>query len=145
MFFDVNLPESGGDLLDVAVIELAQDAERFGPGAPGRGEGTAAVMGVAEVDQGRGHVVPVAQGAIQRDGLPVGLLGRAVLAELVVGPADAVPGGCLAVQVAGRCPGQCLAAVLESGPMVAEQGMAPTDPVEAGDRPAWVSGGPVQL
>jgi hypothetical protein len=63
--------EFGTDLVGVGVVEVVEDGQGLLPGLV-VGVGVAAgVVGVAEVDEGGGFVVPVAEVAEQADGVLV--------------------------------------------------------------------------
>jgi hypothetical protein len=76
--------EPGTDLLCVRVIEVGEDRQSRAPAVPGRVGVPAGVVGVAEVYQRVGLVVPVAQVAEQRERLLVGGDGVGLPTEMVV-------------------------------------------------------------
>jgi hypothetical protein len=99
------------------------------------------VVGVAEVGEGGGFFVAVAEVPHQVEGVLVAGDGLGVVAEVVVGVAEAVPGGGLPVAVVEvLVQGEGLLAVGEGLLVVAEQGVVPADRVEGLGLPALVAG-----
>src|SRR3954454_15472046 len=61
------IAKSGADILGVGVAELVKDGEGFAPGISGGGGLAGSMVGVAEVGQGVGFVVAVAEITVQSD------------------------------------------------------------------------------
>jgi len=85
--------ELGADGRGARVAEFFEDGQRLLPHAVRRLGVSHGVMGVAEMAQCVGFVVAVAEGAEQVEGVFVGFDGRPVLAEVMVGVAQADPVG----------------------------------------------------
>ena len=86
------------------------------------------VVGFPEVGQDGGFVVAVAEVAVEGEGVDVAVGGVGVVAEVVVGVAEAVPRLGLPVAVAYLLEeGEGLLAVGEGGGVVTEQGVVPAD------------------
>ena len=128
------------------MVELGEDVEGLAVGV-GRGPGLAAgLLGVAEVAEDLGLVVPGVELAEQLERAHEAARGLGVLPEVVAGAAHAVPGGRFAeavTQVAeelkgGQAPGEALF-------VVAELGVDPADRVERVGLPGPVARGLEQL
>src|SRR5262245_53387878 len=111
--------------------EFVEDGGCFPPGR-GRGFGIAGrVVAVAEVGQGGGLVVALADLAVQREGLPVAGDGLVVLAEAVVRRAERIQGRPQPDPVTGFLQqGPRLSAVRDRLLVLAEKAVAPADVVE---------------
>ena len=93
-----------------------------------------------------GFLVPVSEVAEQVQGVPLAGDGLIVMAEVMVGVAQAVPGGGLALPVAEFAQqDEGVLAVEERPRVVAEQGMVPADRVQGPGQSVLVAGGPEQL
>lgn len=116
--------EFRADPVGVGVVELVVDGQRKLPGRAGGGEITSGVMGVAEVGEGFGFAVPVAEIPVQLATVLIAVDGLAVVAEVMVCVAEAVPGCSLTSRVADfPVQGERLLAVGEGLPVVAELGV----------------------
>src|SRR2546421_4903531 len=89
----VKAGEFGADLGGVGVVHFVEDGQGLLPGVAGGLRVAGGVVGVAEVGEGVGLVVAVAGVPDQSEGVLVAGDGLGVLAEVVVGVAQAVPGG----------------------------------------------------
>jgi len=130
----------------IRVVEFVEDSQSASPGRAscvGRARG---VVGIAEVDQRIGFAPAVARRTAQADGTPVTGDRFAVLAEMNVGVAQAVPGRGRAGTVAELLlESQRLLAADESVPVLAQFGLVPTDVVERVGLSGSVAGDPEQL
>src|SRR5437762_856444 len=92
--------EAGADVLGAqhlagafVVVAVGEDVQRGGPGGAGMVGPAGGVLGVPEAGEGVGFGVAVAEVAEQGEGVLVAVGGLGVVAEVVVGVADAVPRG----------------------------------------------------
>lgn len=81
------------ELVGVGVVEFGEDGQGVLPGVLSGVAIAGGVVRVAEVDEGGGLPLAVAEGAEEVEGALVAGDGLVVVAELVVGVAEAVPGG----------------------------------------------------
>jgi hypothetical protein len=93
-------PQLGPEFGGVRVVELVEDRQGVPPGLAGRGGVAAGVLGVTEVGEDLGLVVPIADLPEQDDGALIAVRRQPGVAEVVVGVAEAVPRGRLAAAVA---------------------------------------------
>jgi hypothetical protein len=123
----VELAEPGAHPLRVGMAEVGKDDQCLVPGAAGGVPVSFRTLRVTEVGEDRGLVVAVAQILVQREGLLVAGDGPLVVAELVVGVTEAVPGGRLAIMIAE---------LLQEGSAPAGNGRGPGDLPDLGVAPA---------
>jgi hypothetical protein len=120
------------------MAEVVEDRQRVTPGLTSRVGGSGSEVRVTDVGEGAGLEEAVAEVVEDIEGVPVAGEGAAVVAELVVGVAHAVPCDCLAGAVSDLLvQGQGLPAVDERVVEVAESGLVPSYRVER-SRPAVV-------
>jgi hypothetical protein len=141
----IQFAEFRADMLGVGVVEVDQDGQCKLPGVAGGVEVAGDVVGLAEVGEKGGLVVAVVLPG-QVDGVLVAGDGLVVLAEVVVGVADAVPGNGLPVAVAEfLVQGEGLLAGGEGLPVIAELSVEPAAVVEGSGLPRPVTGGLEQV
>src|SRR5579872_5620369 len=81
------------------MAQFFEEVQRLSPGLVGRFQLVCRMVSVAEMGEGIGLVIAVAEIAIAVEGVPVSD-GGGVVAAVMAGVPDAVPGGRLAVPVA---------------------------------------------
>ncbi len=141
----VEAAEFGSDMVYGRVAQLGENSQGLLPGGTGSVKSFCDVVAVAEVGEGVGFVVAVAEVAMQLEGVLETDAGLFVMAEVMVCVAEAVPGGRLPNAVAELLlQGERLPAVGEGLLMPAEQGVVPADRVERPGLSCAVTGGPVQ-
>ena len=82
------------------MAQFFEEVQRLSPGLVGRFQLVCRMVSVAEMGEGIGLVIAVAEIAIAVEGVPVSDGGGGVVAAVMAGVPDAVPGGRLAVPVA---------------------------------------------
>jgi hypothetical protein len=94
--FAVAGAEAGADLAGIGMLQVVKDGQGLLPGAAGGQLVSSCLAGVAEVGEDLGPAAAVAGVAVDVECLLVAGNGLGVIAQLVVGIAEAVQGGGLA-------------------------------------------------
>jgi len=138
--------EPGPDRFAAGMVQFFANAQGLLPRVMGGRRVAGDVVGVADVGEGFGLPVEVAELAVQGERTRVAIDGLSVVGEVVVGIADTVPGDRLAEMVVEFAHlAQGILAAVEGLLVGPELGVRPADIVERPGRSGPVSGGAHQF